>query len=72
MMIGKKIVESVRKVAMNPVVLAYDSFRVSCYATTTRTSCQHHHRPVSLSVFQFQNPNFLTGNTIFLKMQVIN
>jgi hypothetical protein len=75
-----------RKLEMNasysysPVLVPYDS-RVSssCYATTTTRSS--HHRPLvslSLSPFSpsnllfFQNPNFLTGNTIFVKMQVIS
>ncbi|XP_058781821.1 protein-L-isoaspartate O-methyltransferase 1-like isoform X2 [Vicia villosa] len=48
--------------------LAHHS-RLSCYAPITPTSLTllHHHRPLSVSFFQ--NPNFLTGNTIFFKMQ---
>jgi hypothetical protein len=76
-----------RKVEMNasysysPVLVAYDS-RVSssCYATTTATRSSHHRPLVSLSLSPFSpsnllffhNPNFLTGNTILFKMQVIS
>ncbi|KAL5076463.1 hypothetical protein RYX36_015447 [Vicia faba] len=54
-------------------IVAYDSC-VSCYTisppttTTARASLTLlHHRPLSLSFYQ--NPNFVTGNTIFFKMQ---